>query len=289
MLCLGCGAGCCGKLVEADHVRDRNLDDWIKFMGTAGARFVVSKQLRHSAGTWCSLQGANILIDPGPGTLSRCFSSKPRLDPEKLDAIILTHRHLDHSTDINVLIEAMTQGTFNHRGALFAPADAVEGDEPVVFRHTRRAVERLELLREGGHYRLAGLDFTAPARNRHPVETYGLTFGLPYGRLSFVSDTAYFPELAERYAKSDILVLNVVLFKMPPFRAIQHLDLEGASLLIKEIRPRLAVLTHFGTTMLSHKPYRLARSLTAETGVEVIAAADGMKIDLSKYRRRAPE
>lgn len=262
------------------------MSDWIKFMGTAGARFVVSKQLRSSAGTWCFLQGKNILIDPGPGTLSRCFTSRPGLDPEKLDAIILTHRHLDHSTDVNVLIEAMTRGTFNRRGALFAPADALGGDEPVVFRHTRQAVERLELLREGATYRLDGFDFNAPLRNRHPVETYGITFNLSWGKVSLISDTAYFPELAERYAKSDILVLNVVLFEMPPFKAIEHLDLGGASLLIREIRPRLAVLTHFGTTMLNHKPYRLAQRLTVETGIEVIAAADGMRLDLEKYKLR---
>ncbi len=264
------------------------MGDWIKFMGTAGARFVVSKQLRSSAGTWCSLQGTNILLDPGPGTLARCFSSRPKLDPEKLDAIILTHRHLDHSTDINVLIEAMTQGTFNRRGALFAPADAVGSDEPVVFRHTRQAVERLELLREGGRYRLAGIDFFAPVRNRHPVETYGLTFDLPHGQVSFISDTAFFPELAEHYAKSGILILNVVLYESPAHRVIQHLDLGGASALIKEIQPRLAVLTHFGTTMLNHKPYLLAQRLTEETGIEIIAAADGMKIDLGKYTITPP-
>lgn len=258
------------------------MGDWIKFMGTAGARFVVSKQLRFSAGTWCSLQGLNILIDPGPGTLCRCFSSRPKLDPEKLDALILTHRHLDHSTDINVLIEAMTQGTFNHRGVLFAPADAVDGEEPVVFRHTRRSVERLELLREGQRYRLDGFDFTVPVRHRHPVETYGLTFNLPYGQVSFVSDTAYFPGLADHYAQSDLLILNVMLFEPLPVKEIQHLDLESARILIKSIQPRLAVMTHFGMSMLNHKPYYLAQRLTDETGVRVIAATDGMKIDLEE-------
>ncbi len=89
-------------------------------MGTAGARFVGSKQLRSSAGTWCCFQRRHILIDPGPGTLKSCFLDSPSLNPEDLDAVILTHRHLDHSTDINVIIEAMTQGTFNKRGYLFA-------------------------------------------------------------------------------------------------------------------------------------------------------------------------
>lgn len=259
------------------------MGDWIKFLGTAGARFVVSKQLRFSAGTWCRLQGLNILIDPGPGTLLRCFASRPKLDPETLDAIILTHRHLDHSTDINVMIEAMTRGTFNHRGALFAPADAVEGEEPVVLRHTRQSVERLELLQEGRRYRLGSLDFFVPVRHRHPVETYGLVFQLPQGRVSFVSDTAYFPELAEHYAQSEILVLNVVFYESPPVKEIQHLDLEAARLLISSIKPRLAVMSHFGMTMLNHKPYQLAQQLTGETGTQVLAATDGMKIDLDKY------
>ncbi|KAA0008312.1 MAG: hypothetical protein FE042_02380, partial [Thermoplasmata archaeon] len=65
--------------------------DFIKFLGTAGARFVMINQLRSSAGTWVSLNGTNILIDPGPGTLIRCLSSKPKLNPRQLDAIILTH------------------------------------------------------------------------------------------------------------------------------------------------------------------------------------------------------
>ena len=68
----------------------------IKFLGTAGARFVVSQQLRKSGGIWIRLDDSNVLIDPGPGTLIRCLSSKPKLNPMNLDAIILTHRHLDH-------------------------------------------------------------------------------------------------------------------------------------------------------------------------------------------------
>jgi len=67
--------------------------DYIKFLGTSGARFVMIKQLRASGGLWVSCGTSNILIDPGPGSIVRCASSRPKLDPGKLDAIILTHRH----------------------------------------------------------------------------------------------------------------------------------------------------------------------------------------------------
>jgi len=110
--------------------------DFVKFLGTAGARFVVIKQLRSSGGLWISIGGTNLYMDPGPGALVRCLSSRPKLNPSSLDGILLSHRHLDHSGDINVMIEAMTEGGFRKRGVLFAPRDAIE-DDPVVLRYVR--------------------------------------------------------------------------------------------------------------------------------------------------------
>ncbi|MCU4140786.1 MAG: Ribonuclease BN [Methanophagales archaeon] len=100
------------------------MRDEIRFLGTAGARFVMIKQLRSSAGIFLTLRGTNILVDPGPGTLVRFAKSKPRIDPAKLHAIVLTHKHLDHSNDVNVMIEAMTEGGFKRRGTLICPKDA---------------------------------------------------------------------------------------------------------------------------------------------------------------------
>ena len=94
----------------------------IKFLGTAGARIVMIKQLRSSGGLWLNLEDTRILIDPGPGSLVRCLKSRPRLDPTQLDAIILTHKHLDHSGDVNVMIEAMTGGGFKKKGSFFCPS-----------------------------------------------------------------------------------------------------------------------------------------------------------------------
>jgi hypothetical protein len=38
-------------------------------------------------------------------------------------------------------------------------------------------------------------------------------------------------------------------------------------------------MTHFGKTIIEDKPYLLAKALKQETGLEVVAAYDGMRLD----------
>ena len=149
---------------------------FIKFLGTAGARFVMIRQLRSSGGIWLSYKSMNIIIDPGPGAIVRCNHCRPRLDPAGLDAIILTHKHLDHSGDVNVMIEAMTEGGFRQRGVLFAPEDSL-GSEGVVFPYLKEFLEKIVILKVGD-YSIAGVRFSVPFKNIHPVETYGIKFFL---------------------------------------------------------------------------------------------------------------
>lgn len=249
--------------------------DFIKFLGTAGARFVMIKQLRASGGLWISYKGTNVLVDPGPGSIVRLAASRPKLDPSKLDAIILTHRHLDHSGDINVMIEAMTEGGFKKRGTVFCPADAVE-DDSIILRHVMNFPERIETLKENTNYRAGNFEFSTSMRHIHPVETFGLKFNIHKTSISLLTDTKYFPGLQDFY-KTDILIIAVVFYQPRP--GIDHLCLADAEQLIKEIKPKKAILTHFGMTMLLAKPHVQVESLSMKLGIEVLAAYDGMTLD----------
>jgi len=256
--------------------------DRIKFLGTAGARFVVTKQIRSSGGIWITLNDTNVLVDPGPGTLVKCASSKPKLDPLTLDGIILTHKHLDHSSDINVMIEAMTEGGFKKRGEIFAPQDALE-DDPVVLKYLRDFVERIHILKQGGNYSLGNVNFYTPLKHVHGVETYGIRFESSKYKISLIVDTKFFPELIKAYSDSDIIILNVVRhIRDKTSLKLDHLNLEDAKELIQKIRPKLAILTHFGMTMVKAKPWDLAERLSSEIGLKVISARDGLNLELEK-------
>jgi len=253
---------------------------FIKFIGTAGARFVVTKQLRSSGGVWMSVGETNLYIDPGPGALVRCLNSKPKLEPSTLDGILLTHKHLDHSGDVNVMIEAMTEGGFKKRGVLFAPEDALEED-PVVLRYLRDYVEKVFVLKQNTEYRIGEISFSTGQKHRHRVETYGINFRIKPHSVSLISDTKFFPELLNLY-RGEILIIHVVRLKPVVDEPIDHLSIEDVRTIVKKIKPKLTILTHFGMTMIRAKPWEVASELEKELGLKVIAASDGMKLDLER-------
>ncbi|UCH72111.1 MAG: MBL fold metallo-hydrolase [Thermoplasmatales archaeon] len=252
----------------------------IKFIGTAGARFVVMKQLRKSGGMWISIDDTDILIDPGPGSLVNCLSSKTKLDPKDLDGIILTHRHLDHSNDINIMIEAMTNGGFNKKGVVFAPVDAIE-DDPVILKYVRDHLERIEILKEKGNYTLGNISFSTPIKHIHGVETYGLNILSKKNSISIITDTKYFEGLESHY-KADILILNVVRYEEK--KGIMHLCMKDVEKIISKNKPKLSIITHFGITMIRAKPWDIAKKLSEKLNIEVIAARDGMEIGIDQYK-----
>ena len=221
---------------------------FIKFIGTAGARFVVMKQLRASGGVWLSSGKTNLYIDPGPGALVQCLGSKPKLDPSVLDGILLTHKHLDHSGDVNVMIEAMTDGGFQEKGSPLCSRDALEED-PVVFKYLREYVKEIVVLKEHGDYQIGDISFSTGQRHRHRVETYGLNFRIASRTVSWITDTRFFPDLPDLY-RGEILVIHVVRLKPIGDEPIDHLSIEDVKTILKKARPKLTVLTHFGMTMI---------------------------------------
>jgi len=262
---------------------ENQTSETITFLGTGGARFMIITQILASGGLWLNIGGTQILVDPGPGCIVQATRRKFR--PENLSAIILSHRHLDHSADINIMVEAMTRGGFRKEGRLFAPADAF-GDEPVIFSYLKERLDAVELLEAGKSYTVGNVSFTTPVRHVHPVETYGLVFRTPRHTFSCITDTRYFDGLTDHY-QSELLIMSVVFMEprtheSHPDMPIDHLSVPDVERIVSEIRPKTAILTHFGMGVWRAKPWKIARRLTESTGVKVIAARDGMTLDLAK-------
>ncbi len=259
----------------------------VRFLGTGGARFVVAKQIRASGGMWLrfapdtgeSGPTTQIHIDPGPGALVRATSAVPPCEPAELDALVLSHKHLDHSGDVNVMIEAMTQGGWRKRGQVLAPRDAFEG-EAVIFPYAARFVASTTMTHaSAGPYAINDVELRTSTRHQHGVETYGMHFRYRDTTISYLPCTRYFEGLAEDYAahRPDVLVVNVLRYR--DRMAVDHLCFDEAKHVFSVVRPRVGVMTHFSTKMLEAGPERLAQEIEDELGIRVFAARDGWTLD----------
>jgi ribonuclease BN (tRNA processing enzyme) len=253
--------------------------DEIVFLGTGGARYVIAKQLRATGGLLFRIGGKNVLVDPGPESLYRLLTYLPKFNPENIDAIILTHKHIDHSADINVYLDVMTKGGFNKHGTLLAPGDAF-GEEGVIFKYLLDFLDGTLIIKEKSTFTLDGLEFSFPVRHEHRVETYGFKLSYDDYVVSYITDTKYFKKLIPAY-QADIVIMNLI--KLEPSE-IDHLSVDDCAEIISGIRPRVAIITHFGMTMIRKGPWNVARQLKAQTGVTVLAAEDGKHYSIEKLR-----
>ena len=100
----------------------------------------------------------------------------------------------------------------------------------------------------------------------------GYTFKLPDCVLTYITDTVNLRKIKDY--SCDILVLSV------------HQQHEK---LITKLKPRLAILTYFTLPMHKKNPLYLARELQQSTGVQTIAAHDGLTVDLYAYSALAEQ
>ena len=109
----------------------------VRFFGTTGDKeLMFQNKLVPGAGVYMELEGKKIIMDPGPGTFNNFIREYPKMI-NHLDAVILSHVHFDHSTDVNAMIEGMTEGGMKKKGKLITLNNAYEGESRVIFNYLK--------------------------------------------------------------------------------------------------------------------------------------------------------
>lgn len=254
----------------------------ITFLGTAGGRFAMLTQLRASGGFILEMDQEMLHIDPGPGALVRAKQYKVRL--RKLTGILCSHCHPDHYTDLEVVIESMTQGAKKKRGVLLMGENVLKGSgdfRPAVSRYHLRVLERAETLKSGEKSRIGSLEIkTTPTKHGEPK---GIGFVISGSeKIGYTSDTEYFPGLERYFEGLDLLIMNVLRPRKTEWP--EHMSTNQAEKFLKAIKrkPKLVIIQGFGMKMLRANPFREAAWLEKRTGIKVIAAKDGQVIETGR-------
>ena len=247
--------------------------DWIHFFGTTGSKEVFFKKIRSSGGLYIHVDDTNIIFDPGVNT----FYPYLQTYQEPIDGIVLSHVHIDHSNDLNIFVELMTNGGKEKRGTVLVPSQAIE--ENILYPYVRNFPENLQIVKPNATYFIKNVEITASIAHKHGVENYGFKLKTQKQQIGLVTDTAYFPELLFSYQGCEILIVNVP-YETQEQPNPKHLAISDVEEMIKAIQPQKVILTHFNTNILNANPAFVAEKLSQTYGLQVIAAEDNKIFEL---------
>jgi phosphoribosyl 1,2-cyclic phosphodiesterase len=250
----------------------------IIFLGTGGGRFATITQKRRTAGIRILGENLNLHLDPGPGAL--VYSINEGLNPQKLNAIFVSHCHPDHYTDAEILIEAMTRGMTRKRGVLVAPRSVLNGSdtcETSISKYHQQMPEQKIESAPKMKFQIENINVLVTEARHTDPDTVGFRFETQeFGDFAYTSDTEYFEGISKYYEGVRLLLLCVMRPAGKPWKG--HMTTDDAIKIVEATHPEQAVLTHLGMQMIFKGPASEAKLIEEKTGVPTVAALDGMQI-----------
>ena len=188
----------------------------------------------------------NFVIDCGPDFRQQMLRTNCR----KLDAIIFTHEHADHTTGIDdvrpfffrqgkipIYLHKRVLGSLHERFAyIFDPKQKYPGAPDF----------EVNLINKENDFNLFGLNIT-------PIESVHLrlpVLGFRIGKFAYLTDVKTISGIElEKLKELDTLVINSLRYEPHP----SHLTIEEALDIVNSINPKKSFFTHISHNMGFHK------------------------------------
>ena len=271
------------------------------FLGCGGGRIIVDTQRLATGGFRINSKSLQMHVDPGPGAL--IYSLKYKQDPAKLDAIFVSHAHLDHSSDANLMIECMNllrpngkKDEFSKkRGTLLASRACIRGvpgHEKVVGKYFTDMLDGCRPLKAGEKYKFVkkpqksgktpAMEATLTAtKSEHEDETaIGFVLEADGVKIGYMSDTQPFKGMGRQYDGCDYLIANCM--RPDKDKLEYHMALEDLADAVNAMKkkPKAVFLTHAGLKMIRAGRDAQRRKFEKLTGVKAVTAQLGLKVRL---------
>ncbi len=247
----------------------------LKFLGTGGGRYVTGEQRRRTAGIVVKTEETQLHVDPGPGAL--VYSNQELEKPEDTEAVLVSHKHIDHSNDVNAVIEQMTEIN-DFPGTLIGNKTALEGysdmDKAVSKYHTDLCRD-VKVMEEGDSYEFKDLEIETQEMFHTDPKTIGFTLEDDEQKIGFWTDTEYSDELTDFYNDCDTLVIYCSRPKGEGWKGHTHLG--DVPDIVEDTEVSTVVITHFGYKFLDSDLDEQKEWLEEEINQKVVFATDGMK------------
>ena len=163
-----------------------------------------------------------LLIDAGVGRreFERRFKALGRSLPRRVDAILITHEHTDHSSAVAQLARFwrcpayLTESTHREIVKMFTP----EPDKPC----RKATIERAEYIRPGEHFEIGDIEVSPFHIPHDAVDPVAFSFRTNGTKVAIATDLGYMPELVKQHLRmADFLILesnhDLEMLKVGPY------------------------------------------------------------------------
>ena len=249
----------------------------LTFLGTGGGRVNLLKQFLHTGGFRIDSKSANIHIDPGPGAL--IYSLENKLNIFSLDAVIVTHFHVDHCNDAALLIEAMSNYAMVKKGIFIGSKYTVEGDadgdlaiskyhlSKVKTLYSAKFGEKKKFKTKKGYFEIEII------KTKHDEPTsFGFKLYLDNKIIGYTGDTEYFSGIGNKFSGCDYLIINCL--KPSEDGIPDHLKLDDAVKILKFTTPKKAFILHMGIKLQHYGLEKARREIEKDSGVKIVLPKD---------------
>ncbi|MGO9591081.1 MAG: MBL fold metallo-hydrolase [Candidatus Acidiferrales bacterium] len=200
-----------------------------RFCGAEGNRisFRISILASGSMGnsTLLETSSTTLLIDAGLGKkeMLRRFEALGRARPERVDAILVTHEHSDHSTGLAQMAREfncpayLTEPTHREIVKMYATEDSEKPacrrgrpDGKPSRKPSRKAqIDRVEYIRAGERFEIGDIEINPFAIPHDAADPVGYAFRTNGTKVALVTDLGYMPELVKHHLReADFLILE---------------------------------------------------------------------------------
>ena len=178
--------------------------------------------------------GATVWLDCGSGTLA---ALQTHVSLDEVDAIVVSHEHPDHRSDLEGFAVACTYVVRRHGIPVYAPAGVREHGY-----HTGAPALLFHDLVDGAGFAIGAMELTA-SRTEHGPETLAVRVEADGRSLGYSADTGPGWSPVELGSALDLL-LSEATFTADHEGEGQHLSGRQAGRLARQVGARRLVLTH---------------------------------------------
>jgi ribonuclease BN (tRNA processing enzyme) len=227
---------------------------------------------RACSGYLLETASARLWIDAGSGTFAEL---QRHCSPEDVSAIVVTHLHADHWTDLPLAVHTIG---FMHpevkRLPVFGPPGFVDACGITLRWRLEDDVFEPRELHDGLRAQVAGAAVEASRVEHGDLETYGLRIADNGLTFAYSADSAPCPALAQLARNADLFLCEATRAAGP---MTAHSTPEEAGQLASEAGARRLVLTHLDPEEDPEQARELAR--TTFDG-EVLVAREGLVVEI---------